>query len=142
MKLLQLRHKLQEEFRDLEGAEIAAIRRSGREVTRREEIPLLGYPGDCGPEVFDAAPDLFRARVLLIECSFLAPEDKDRARDYAHIHLDDIAERAGLFENEAIVLTHFSLRYRPEEIFEALESLPKSLAARVTPFLPAPHSLP
>ncbi|PYQ34078.1 MAG: hypothetical protein DMF55_10275 [Acidobacteria bacterium] len=136
----EIRHKLEQEFQGLEGAEIAELRRSGREVTRREEIPLLGYPGDCGPEVFDAAPELFRARVLLIECSFLAPEDRDRAREYAHIHLDDIAERASFFENEAIVLTHFSLRYRPEEIFEALESLPKSLTAKVTPFLPAPNA--
>ena len=138
----EIRHKLEQEFQGLEGAEIAELRRSGREVTRREEIPLLGYPGDCGPEVFDAAPELFRARVLLIECSFLAPEDKDRARDYAHIHLDDIIERASLFENEAIVLTHFSLRYRPEEIFKALESLPKNLSGRVVPFLPARNSLP
>ena len=138
----EIRHKLEQEFQGLEGAEIAELRRSGREVTRREEIPLLGYPGDCGPEVFDAAPELFRARVLLIECSFLAPEDKGRAREYAHIHLDDIAERASFFENEAIVLTHFSLRYRPEEIFKALESLPKNLSGRVVPFLPARNSLP
>jgi ribonuclease Z len=74
--------------------------------------------------------------VLLIECSFVAPEDRDRAREYAHMHLDDIAERAALFENEAIVLTHFSLRYRPEEIFEALDGLPQAIADRVIPFLP------
>jgi len=134
----EIRHKLAEEFQGLEGPEIAALRQSGREVTRREEIPLLAYPGDCGPEVFDAAPELFRARVLLIECSFVAPEDRERAREYAHIHLDDIADRASLFENEAIVLTHFSLRYRPEEILEALGTLPAGVSDRVIPFLPRP----
>jgi ribonuclease Z len=134
----EIRHKLEDEFQGLEGPEIAALRQKGTEVTRREEIPLLAYPGDCGPEIFDAAPELFRARVLLIECSFVAPEDRDRAREYAHIHLDDIAERASLFENEAIVLTHFSLRYRPEEILEALGKLPAEVADRVIPFLPRP----
>ena len=134
----EIRHKLEDEFQGLEGPEIAALRQSGREVTRREEIPLLAYPGDCGPEVFDAAPELFRARVLLIECSFVAPEDRERAREYAHIHLDDIADRASLFENEAIVLTHFSLRYRPEEILEALGTLPAGVLDRVIPFLPRP----
>jgi len=134
----EIRHKLEDEFQGLEGPEIAALRQSGREVTRREEIPLLAYPGDCGPEVFDAAPELFRARVLLIECSFVAPEDRERAREYAHIHLDDIADRASLFENEAIVLTHFSLRYRPEEILEALGTLPAGVSDRVIPFLPRP----
>ena len=66
--------------------------------------------------------------MLLLECSFLLPEDKDRAREYAHIHLDDILERAHLFENEAIVLTHFSQRYRPEEIRQALAAIPDELS--------------
>jgi ribonuclease Z len=132
----EVRHKLDEVLQGLTGEEIASLRVAGRQVSHREEIPLLAYPGDCGPEIFDAAPELFRARVLLIECSFVAPDDRDRAREYAHIHLDDIIERASLFQNEAIVLTHFSLRYRPAEILEALDRLPESIADRVIPFLP------
>lgn len=136
----EIRHKLDSSLRDLAGEEIAALRAGGREVTHREEIPLLAYPGDCSPEVFDAAPELYGARVLLLECSFVAPDDKDRAREYAHIHLDDIAERATLFRNEAIVLTHFSLRYRAAEIREALDRLPEAIADRVIPFLPRRRS--
>ncbi len=138
----EVRQKLDRDLEGLSGEEIAALRAGGRPVTHREEIPLFAYPGDCEPEIFDAAPELFLARVLLIECSFVAPEDRDRAREYAHIHLDDIAQRAALFENEAIVLTHFSLRYRPEEILEALDSLPEAIADRVIPFLPPRTRLP
>lgn len=134
----ETRRKLKDEYLDLPGAKIAALRASGVEVTRREDAPLLAYPGDCGPAIFDAAPELFRARVLLIECSFLLPEDRDRARVYEHLHLDDFLERAGAFENEVIVLTHFSQRYRPEEIRAALLALPEDLSGRVIPFLPAP----
>lgn len=132
----EVRKKLIDELVGHSEAEIVAFRESGAEVARREEIPLLAYPGDCAPAIFDAAPDLFRARVLLIECSFLGEDDRERARKYDHIHLDDIAERASLFQNEAIVLTHFSMRYRPEEIFGALETLPAGIADRVIPFLP------
>jgi len=132
----EVRHKLLPELADKEGREIAALREKGVPVTRREEIPLLAYPGDCGVEVFEACPELFRARVLLLECSFVAPEDKARAREYAHIHLDDVLERADRFENEAVVLTHFSQRYGPDEIREALRSIPRPLAGRVQPFLP------
>jgi ribonuclease Z len=134
----EVRHKLDAGLEGLSGEEIAALRAGGREVTHREEIPLLAYPGDCGPEIFEAAPELFRARVLLIECSFVNPDDRDRARKYAHIHLDDIVERASLFQNEAIVLTHFSLRYRPAEIRKALDALPAEISERVVPFLPRP----
>lgn len=132
----EVRKKLIDELVGHSEAEIVAFRESGAEVARREEIPLLAYPGDCAPAIFDAAPDLFRARVLLIECSFLGEDDRERARKYDHIHLDDIAERASLFQNEAIVLTHFSMRYRPEEILLALETLPAGIADRVIPFLP------
>jgi ribonuclease Z len=138
----EVKHKLDPALEGLAGEEIAALRAGGREVTRREEVPLLAYPGDCSPEVFDAAPQLYRARVLLIECSFVGEDDRDRARDYAHIHLDDIAERAALFENEAIVLTHFSLRYRPAEIRAALDRLPAAVGERVVPFLPRRTPLP
>lgn len=132
----EVRRKLADGLEGRSGEEIAAMRAGGAEVTRREDIPLLAYPGDCGPEVFDAAPDLYRARVLLIECSFVGVDDRDRARKYAHIHLDDIIERAPLFRNDAIVLTHFSMRYRSEEIREALKRLPDAIADRVIPFLP------
>jgi ribonuclease Z len=132
----EVKQKLRDEFAGLPGSEIARLRARGTEVTRREEVPLLAYPGDCGADIFDAVPQLFSARVLLLECSFLWAEDRERAREYAHIHLDDVVSRAELFENEAVVLTHFSQRYRPDEIREALHALPEPLAARVVAFLP------
>jgi len=132
----EVRKKLVDELIGRPEDEIVALRIRGAEVTRREEIPLLAYPGDCSPEIFEAAPEIFRARVLLVECSFLGEDDRDRARKYDHIHLDDIVERASLFQNEAIVLTHFSMRYRPEEIFAALRTLPGDLRDRVVAFLP------
>lgn len=132
----EIRQKLREEFADRTGEEIASARRAGADVTLREETPLLAYPGDCGPGIFDVAPEMLRARVLLIECSFLLPEDVERAHEYAHLHLEDFVKRAELFQNEVIVLTHFSLRYRSEEIRAALEGLASPLRERVIPFLP------
>jgi ribonuclease Z len=132
----EVRQKLLEEYAGKDGQEIAALRAKGVVVTRREEVPLLAYPGDCGEDIFEACPELFRARVLLLECSFLLPEDRERAREYAHIHLDDILARADRFENEAVVLTHFSQRYSPDEIRRALGAIPAPLADRVIPFLP------
>jgi ribonuclease Z len=132
----EVRHKLKDEFAGLPGHEIARLRATGKELTRREEISLLAYTGDCGEAIFDAAPEILRARVLLIECSFLRPEDLSRAREYEHLHLQDFLARADRFENETIVLTHFSLRYGAAEIREHLAGLPESLRRRVVAFLP------
>jgi ribonuclease Z len=80
------------------------------------------------------------ARVLVLECSFLDERvSPASARAMGHVHLDDVIERAELFRNEAILLTHLSARYRTEEVLEILgRRLPASLKDRVVPFLPEP----
>ena len=36
-------------------------------------MPLLGFTGDTSPEGLDANPDLYEAKVLITEMSFVAP---------------------------------------------------------------------
>jgi ribonuclease Z len=130
------RHKLKSDFAGIAGAELARLRERGVEVAAMTEAPLLAYPGDCDAKIFDRAPEIFRARILLIECTFLRPGEEERAAKYRHMHLSDFAARAGDFENEAIVLTHFSAKYSREEIEQRLrEGLPERLSGRVTAFV-------
>lgn len=126
------RHKLKPEFAGLPGPELAGLRARGVAVAVSADAPLLAYPGDCDAGIFDRAPQILGARILLIECTFLRPGEEDRARRYRHIHLSDIAARAGEFRNEAIVLTHFSAKYSREEIDERVRSLPEGLRDRIT----------
>ena len=57
-------------------------------------------------------------------------------RGYHATGMDEIAERADLFENEALLFTHFSARHSPREIRAAIaDRLPKHLHERVTPLL-------
>ena len=120
-----------------EGEIRTAILR-GEEVTRRSPRPLLAFSGDTGAGLFESAPrEAFEAKVLLLECSFVETEDLPRARNYGHMHLDDLAERAGLFANEVLVLTHLTLRGTPAELRRTIaRRLPASLASRTVPFLP------
>jgi ribonuclease Z len=61
----------------------------------------------------------------------------EKARSKGHVHLDEIAERADLFENEALLFTHFSSRYQPYQIERALDRrLPPHLRERVHALLP------
>jgi ribonuclease Z len=136
---VEVRRKLKEEFRGLPQGRIAALRAEGVEVSGAVEEPLLSYPGDSGPEIFDSSPEIFDSRVLLLDCTFLRPGEEDKARRYGHLHIVDIAARAENFRNEAIVLTHFSARYSPEEILTRLRELPPALAARVTAFIEPPE---
>jgi ribonuclease Z len=132
----ETRRKLRPDLAGTPGEEIARLRERGIEVTEEVRAPLLAYPGDCDSGIFDVAPEIFQARILLLECTFLRPGEEERAARYRHLHLTDIAARASDFGNEAIVLTHFSAKYSKEEIEERLRrGLPDGLRERVTAFV-------
>ncbi len=131
------RRKLLPEYRGRSSREIAALRRDGVDVTELREVPEVVYTGDTRAEMIDREPVLRRARLLIIEVSFLDERvSVKRSRQGGHLHLDELIERADLFENEAILVTHVSARYARDEIVSILDArLPPNLRGRVTPLL-------
>jgi len=130
--------KLKSEFRDLEGAEIAKRRAAGESLLREEERLEVAYATDTLIRVLEKTPSLYQSRVLILECTFLDDrKSKEAVRAGCHIHLDEIVERAELFQNEKLVLMHFSQIYAPAEVHRILdERLPPSLRERVVAFAP------
>ena len=134
------RKKLKPEFHGLPGPEIARLRHvEGVEVTDITEIAEVAFTGDAQIEVLEREEVVRTARLLVMEVTFV--DDRVSVADCrakGHIHLDEVVERADLFENQAILFTHFSARYRQREVLEALDrKLPPDLRERVTPLLPA-----
>ena len=110
-EVLEIRHRLKEE-----GLSQEEIQRRRAEVIETYREPLLFYTGDTDRGILESCDALYRAEVLMIECSFVADGHRERAARYRHIHFDDIADFAERFENDLIVLTHFSRRYSRAEI--------------------------
>jgi ribonuclease Z len=137
--LWSTKEKLKPEFHGLPGGELAELRRRGVVLGDVIETPELAFTGDTRIEVLEREAVVREARVLVLECTFVDERvSVDEARAKGHVHLDEIAQRAELFRNEAILLTHFSARYRAHEIRAALDAkLPPALRARVTPLLGA-----
>jgi ribonuclease Z len=121
----------------LEGREIARLRREGVAITETLERPELAFTGDTRIDVVEREEVVRTARVLVMEVTFL--DDRisvEQAREKGHVHLRELVERAALFENEAILLTHASARYSSDEIVAILDrELPEDLRRRVTPLL-------
>lgn len=130
--------KLRPELHGLAGPEIAARKRAGETVTELDDRLELAYATDTLVSVFDHAPDLLRARVLIMETTFLDERKTiEAARAGCHIHLDEVVERAARFQNEHIVMMHLSQLYRPEEVAGILDRrVPPSLRPRIIPFVP------
>lgn len=138
-EFFERRHHLRPEFASATGDEIAQLRRERVEVDEEHLFPILFYTGDTDRGLLETCAAAYTAEVLLIECSFLTDGHQDRAAKYRHIHIDDIADFAGRFENQLIVLTHFSRRYSREQIRDQVRRrLPAALHERVRLALPHP----
>lgn len=131
------KRKLKAEYQGLPGDRIRDLRLGGVEVTDLVEAPELAFTGDTLIDVVEREEVVRTARLLILEVTFV--DDRvsvAQCRDKGHVHLYELAERAELFQNEAILLTHFSARYRAREIVAALDRhLPPGLRERVTPLL-------
>ncbi len=130
--------KLKAEFEHLPGPEIATRRRRGDPLFDTVEHHELAYATDTLPAVLDHAPELFRVRTLVLECTFLDHRKTvEAARAGCHIHLDELLPYAPHFENEALVLMHFSQHYQPAEVHALLHARwPAKTRGIVRPFAP------
>lgn len=127
------RRKLKAEYRDLAGDQIRDLRLSGTEVAEELREPIVCYVGDTAPAGLDAYPPVYKAKVLITELTFFRPEHRrQKIHKFGHTHIDDIIERAEKFENELIIVTHFSTRYHDREIRRVVEArLPEQIRDRV-----------
>ena len=126
------KRRLRGELAGLPGQEIARRRRSGLVVTEVESRDLLAYCADSGPGLFAAHPEVLATEVLMVECSFFKPTDRERAARYGHLHLDDLLAVADRLACRHLVLLHASRRHRLGEVESYLsEQLEPRLSCRL-----------
>lgn len=127
------RRKLKPEYVGLSGDQIRDLRYSGIDVSGEVRMPLVCYCGDTAPEGLDADPAIYESKVLITEMTFFRPEHRrDKIHKFGHTHLDDLVERADKFQNELIILGHFSTRYSDRQVKSAIEKrLPERLKSHV-----------
>lgn len=106
------RDRILDHLAGLPGEEIRRRRERGESITHEVVTPLVAYAADSGPEVWERHPWLADIEVLVLECTFIAPEERDRARRFGHTHLEDIVAAAPRLHNRHVILTHLSRRHR------------------------------
>lgn len=129
--LLRAKRRLAPAYAGLPPAELIALRERGVQTSEAVEELWLSYCGDTGPAVFDMEPRLFDSRILMLECTFLGEEHRDKGPLFKHLHLGDIARRAGQFRNDALVLHHLSRRFKVGDLRAEVERHLPELAPRV-----------
>ena len=129
--LIRRKRRLAAAFAGLPREELVRLREEGIDTSAVLEEDWLTYCGDTGPGVFDLEPRMFGSRVLMLECTFLSEEHRDKGVLYKHLHLGDIEKQAGAFRNEALVLHHLSRRYRIRDLRAEVDRRLPELAPRV-----------
>ena len=131
------RKKLKPEYHELTGEQIRDLRLSGVEVSAEIRLPKVAYLGDTAPQGLDSLPEIYRAEILILEMTFVAPNERPALiHKFGHTHLDDLIARAERFENEVIIASHFSTRLHPDQIQRIVERrLPESLRGRLKVWL-------
>jgi len=130
--------KLKPEYQALPPEEIGRRRRAGEPLFDEVDRLELAYATDTLSRVLETAPSLLESRVLILECTFIdSKRTVQDAQERSHIHLDEILARADLFQNEALVLMHFSQAYSPEEVHSVIQArVPEVLREKLRVFAP------
>jgi ribonuclease Z len=134
--LYQKKSRLREGLREAGPEAILAERRAGRNPNEETWEPMVAFTGDTKSEFWSAHPDITRARILFVECTFWDNHKPvEHARKWGHLHLDELLALLAKLQNERIVLIHTSARYTTKQLREILaERVPAEHRERVVLF--------
>ncbi len=128
--------KLKAEFQNCSRGELIKAKSQGVNIEEPVMVPLVAFTGDTQIEFIDSHPDVRRAKVLFMECTYLdSKKSVAETRKWGHLHLDEFVENLTKFENEHISLIHLSARYSSPEAAEILKDrLPPVMLERLSVF--------
>lgn len=114
--------KIKPEYQVFPGSQLAEMKRKNIEIEELIQLPLFAFTGDTQIEFIINNPRVTQAKVLLMECTYLdESKPKESARQWGHLHLDEVVENLHHFNNEHIVLIHISSRYSSKAAMEILK---------------------
>lgn len=118
---IESRLKLKPEFEHLKGKEIGELKKSGVDINDKIDFPFFCYLGDTSHEVLQN-PTLEKYKTIMIECTFILPDEHDNAILTKHIHWEYLKPYILAHPQINFVLYHFSQRYQPEQIKEFFDN--------------------
>jgi len=118
-KIVEKKPKLKEAFKHLSEEYIKQIAlEKGRGVlTKIESKTLLGYSGDTMIESYERWD---HTGLLIHEATFIKGEMDQIAHPHRHSYLEEVLKMASEININALLLSHFSTRYKPNQIDTAI----------------------
>jgi ribonuclease Z len=134
--LFERRKHLKTEYQGLSKQEIISLKSQGIAVDAVVDSPLMSFSGDTQIEFLWQHDWISASRFLLIETTYIDERKTTaQAREWGHIHLDELLEALPRIKAENIVLMHLSSRYGDREAQDILaKKIPPEYRSRISMF--------
>ena len=138
----EYKKQLKPEFQGWSGPDIRRAKKSGKQVEEQVRDPIFAYTGDTDITFVDLCePSVLKAKMLFIDCTYYDDtKSVEHAVEWGHIHLFQVLDQLQKFNNEKLVLTHPSRRYKKSDLERILKesalgrSVPPQELQRLTLF--------
>ena len=131
-QLIRTKRKLKEEFSTIKPQEIAQLKKTMTENDLTYEVRevLVSYSGDT-PVDFDGRWN--GSQVLIHEATFLHKAEISETDTLKHKHssLEEVMQMVAASDVERLILGHFSSRYSPEEIDNAIRTFSQMYQVKI-----------
>ncbi len=119
-----IKSKLKPEFIGLNSNEIKKLKFDGVEITQKIIEPELFFAGDTTHELFELESNkkILNYPNIIIECSFVFDDDLSHAKEKKHMGWSNLKPYILSNPNSNWILTHFSQKYRKEQIEQFFET--------------------
>lgn len=134
--IFERKKRLRDELRGLDREALVELRRKRVEIEEHWDEPLVTFTGDTRIEFIDSRPWIKQSKVLLTEVTFIDKSKTiENAREWGHLHLEELLPRLPDLKCERIVLIHISARYTTRRILEVLDDrIPEHFKTRIQVF--------
>lgn len=119
--LFKVKKCLKKQWRGADQKEIIKARQRGENVETLEYSPEISFTGDTRMDFFKATDWIPSSRILVMEVTYWDEKKSiSAAREWGHIHIDELIPLVPYFKGEKILLTHVSTRYKRQECEQIL----------------------
>lgn len=120
--VFERKKRLKPEYKNSTPHELGALRKQGLEIDDHFEEPIISFTGDTKIDFLDD-PVVKKSRVLVMEVTYWdAKKSVANAREWGHIHLDELLPKLDEIKCEKIVLIHASARYTTPYLLSILDA--------------------
>lgn len=134
--LMQEKKKLRANLAGASESEISRRHVAGEIVDEVRDDPVLSFTGDTQVEFLSQAKPALSSKVLVTEVTYFGNKNPPSvAREWGHLHWDELCPRLDELKCERLLLMHFSARYSMADIESELRrTVPSAWRERVCVF--------